>query len=126
MCPQGLLPSAQQPPPTYCPTTPTAVTIPAGAALVPAAGDAQSGNTCIPTAGMYCGYYNMYVTIPNDGSAHTLPAGTYFFVNSTLDIEGDAECTTNATGTTLKCDPNDTPMQRWRLRYRAGTATQSS
>ena len=65
-----------------CRPSATAVSIQAGSSLVPSTGD--NGVTCTPTTGP-CAYYNMNITI---GSGATLTPGTYFFVKSSLTIQG--------------------------------------
>jgi Flp pilus assembly protein TadG len=90
-----------------CLATRTAVQVTSGA-LVPSTGDGDRPSpTCVP-GGTVCAYYNMDITIPAGGSV-TMPPGTYFFINSSLDIEGALQCmTNNAQNQSATCDPNDT------------------
>jgi hypothetical protein len=90
---------------TTCQTNSTAVTLPAGSVLVPATGD--NGATCTPTPTAPCAYYNMTLTI---SSGAILVPGTYFFVNSSLIIQGGTvQCQTPnlQTLTQYPCDSAD-------------------
>ena len=133
ICPTGLtyVPNGTAlNPTTHCPTTSGARAIIISAAnLVPSVGDPgnPNGATCTPTAGRYCGYYNMSVVICGNLAVAPCPAGsgatvtlpptgtsltsayggsggdsTFLFVNASLTVQS---------GATVQC------MVHWLVTY---------
>ena len=133
ICPTGLayVPNnTPLDPVTHCPTTSGARAIVTSTAnLVPSVGDPgnPNGATCTPTAGRYCGYYNMTLVICGNLGVSPCPAGsgatvtlpptatlltaayggsggnsTFLFVNASLTVQS---------GATVQC------MVNWQVAY---------